>query len=92
MMVSKSVDIEETKTIIGVLWSKMGWYKVFTIDGNEMRHLVDAVNMDDTYATLMLPIKLWAHQPHPSVFIWFVPNTIEPMYDSTWVIDAPEVE
>ena len=50
MMVSKSVDIEETKTIIGVLWLKMGWYNVFTIDGNELRCPVDAVNMDDTYS------------------------------------------
>ena len=54
---------------------------MFTIDRNEMCHLVDAVNMDDAYSVLMLLIKLWAHQPHPSVFIWLVPNMIESVYN-----------
>ena len=45
-----------------------------------MCYLVDAVNMDNTYATLMLLIKLWMHQPHPSVFIWLILNMIEPVY------------
>ena len=70
----------------------MEWYKMFTIDRNEMCRPVDAVNMDDAYSALMLLIKLWAHQPHPSVFIWLVPNTIEPVYNGAWVIGASEVE
>lgn len=74
------------------MWSKMEWYKMFTIDRNEMCCPVDAVNMDDAYSALMLLIKLWAHQPHPSVFIWLVPNTIEPVYNGAWVIGASEVE
>ena len=75
-----------------MMWLNMGGYKMFTIDRNEMRCLVDAVNMDDAYFMLVSLIKLWAHQPHSSVFIRLVPNTIEPVYYGTGIIDAPEVK
>ena len=65
---------------------------MFAIDGNEMCCLVDAVDMDYAHFALVPLIKLWAHQPHSSVFIWLVPDTIEPVYYGAGIISALEME
>ena len=56
MMISKLINIEETETIIWIIWLKMCGYEVFTVNGDEMHSPVDAININDTYLMLVLLI------------------------------------
>ena len=92
MVISVFIDVEESKTIIGMVWAIMGRNEVFTVDRNKVGCPVDGIDVDNAVRALVPLIELWAHHPHPGIFVWIVSNTIEPVDNRTWIIAAIKVE
>lgn len=86
MMIRKFVDVEQFEGIVGVVWAELRGNDMFAIHGNEMCGPVNAINVNDTYTTLVPLIELRAHQPHPCIFIRLITNIIEPVHHGAWIV------
>ena len=85
-MICEFIDTEQSESIIWIVRAKLSGNLMFTIHGDKIHSMEDAIDMDDTYSPLALLIELWAHQPHPCIFIRLVSNLIKPVHHSTWVV------